>query len=183
VAVAETFYEVLKVSPTASVEVIEDTYREQQMKWSRRANNAPRAADRNEATERVELLGRIRRVLLDPVQRARYDASIGIGARQVPPPIRPAVPPPLPPPRRPTPRPSRPSHGKTKFIPRKPGAQYLMSQGGWLLLVVVGVWATWNQDHNESLGSKAAGVILLVLIGAVPINVISYAYRRIRRMP
>jgi curved DNA-binding protein CbpA len=76
--VAETYYSLINVAPTASRDDILDVLRQENMKWSRRANNAPRAADRHEAEQRVELLAQIKAVMSDPASRAQYDASIGI---------------------------------------------------------------------------------------------------------
>jgi curved DNA-binding protein CbpA len=79
--VAEDYYAVLKVPRDASIEDIQDALRQENMKWSRRSNNAPRAADRHEAEQRVELLAQAKSVLTDPARRAQYDASIGIAPR------------------------------------------------------------------------------------------------------
>ncbi len=78
---AEDYYAVLKVPRDASTEDIQDALRQENMKWSRRSNNAPRAADRHEAEQRVELLAQAKSVLTDPARRAQYDASIGIAPR------------------------------------------------------------------------------------------------------
>ena len=78
---ADDYYAVLKVPRDASFEDIQDALRQENMKWSRRSNNAPRAADRHEAEKRVELLAQAKAVLNDPARRAQYDASIGIAPR------------------------------------------------------------------------------------------------------
>lgn len=77
---AETYYSLINVAPTASRDDILDVLRQENMKWSRRANNAPKAAARHEAEQRVELLAQIKAVLTDPASRAQYDALMGIGA-------------------------------------------------------------------------------------------------------
>jgi curved DNA-binding protein CbpA len=91
--VAETYYSMINVSPTASRDDILDVLRQENMKWSRRANNAPKAADRHEGEQRVELLAQIKVVLTDPASRAQYDVSIGIRAPEfAPPPVDPGWP-------------------------------------------------------------------------------------------
>jgi curved DNA-binding protein CbpA len=99
--VAEDYYALLKVPRDAPPEDIQDALRQANMKWSRRANNAPRAADRHEAERQVELVSEAKTVLTDPVRRAQYDVSIGIGGPVAPPPLDPGWPPDRPPDRPP----------------------------------------------------------------------------------
>jgi hypothetical protein len=91
---AEDYYALLKVPRNAPAEDIEDVLRVELMKWSRRANNAPKAVDRHEAEQRVELLGAAKATLTDPGRRAQYDQSIGLNSPgpAMPPPIVPIQP-------------------------------------------------------------------------------------------
>jgi curved DNA-binding protein CbpA len=74
---ADDYYKVLGVQRTASLEDIQDALRQENIKWSRRSNNAPKAADRAEAEQRVELLAQIKGVLTNPIRKAEYDATLG----------------------------------------------------------------------------------------------------------
>jgi hypothetical protein len=85
---ADDYYTLLKVSRGASAEEIEDALRQRLMIWSRRASNAPKAADRHEAEQQVELLGQAKTILTDPARRAQYDHTLaGDQPEQVPWPI------------------------------------------------------------------------------------------------
>jgi hypothetical protein len=75
--VAADLYSLIKVSRDATVADIEDAWRGEHKKWSNRSNNAPRAADRLEADQRVEELASVKAVLTNPARRAEYDISIG----------------------------------------------------------------------------------------------------------
>jgi Domain of unknown function (DUF4234) len=75
--VAANHYSLIKVSRDATVADIEDAWREEHKKWSNRSNNAPRAADRLEANQRVEELASVKAILTNPARRAEYDRSIG----------------------------------------------------------------------------------------------------------
>lgn len=73
---ADDYYGLIKVSRDASTEDIQKAIRHQRISWSNRANIAAGAADREEAEERVKLLGEIKAVLTDPNCRARYDKTL-----------------------------------------------------------------------------------------------------------
>jgi hypothetical protein len=75
--VAANHYSLIKVSQDATVADIEDAWREEHKKWSNRSNNAPRAADRLEAAQRLEELTSVKANLTNPARRAEYDRSIG----------------------------------------------------------------------------------------------------------
>jgi hypothetical protein len=92
---ADDFYALLGVRRDASAHDVADALRLELMKWSRRASNSPRDADRAEADQRVELLGEAKVVLGDPVRRAQYDREMGFTQPQpqpvpVPAPVMPA---------------------------------------------------------------------------------------------
>jgi hypothetical protein len=78
---ADDYNKVLGVQRTALLEDIQDASREASVRWSRRANTAPKAADRSNAEQRVELLAEIKSVLTDPARKSQYDATPGGGQR------------------------------------------------------------------------------------------------------
>jgi hypothetical protein len=73
---ADDYYSLIKVSRDASAEDIRKAIQHERIGWSNRANNAAAVADREEAEERVELLGEIKDVLTDPDRRAQYDKTL-----------------------------------------------------------------------------------------------------------
>jgi tetratricopeptide (TPR) repeat protein len=73
---SDDYYALLKVPRDASAQEVEDALRQQLNIWSRRANNAPRAADRREAEENVELLQKAKAALTDPAHRDEHDRAL-----------------------------------------------------------------------------------------------------------
>ncbi len=73
-----TLYQQLQVDPAADIEVIDAAYRRLAMRYH------PDRDKSDEAVQRMQVLNEAKRVLSDPVSRARYDESIGLnGDRQV----------------------------------------------------------------------------------------------------
>jgi molecular chaperone DnaJ len=68
-------YEILEVSPTARPAVIKAAYRCLAQEY-----HPDKKPGDTEAAARMALINHAYSVLLDPLQRARYDAHIGIGA-------------------------------------------------------------------------------------------------------
>ncbi|HTB50203.1 MAG TPA: tetratricopeptide repeat protein [Solirubrobacteraceae bacterium] len=73
---SEDYYALLGLPRDASLEEVEDALRQQLNVWSRRVNNAPRAADRREAEEKVELLEQAKAVLRDKSGRLEYECAL-----------------------------------------------------------------------------------------------------------
>lgn len=70
---ADTYYELLGVQRGAGNEEIEVALRDKRRHWSRRASNAPRLEDRQEAERVMQELDEAERTLLDPAARFAYD--------------------------------------------------------------------------------------------------------------
>lgn len=73
-----TYYDILKIQPTATVTEIEIAYETQYTQWRRLVthHDAQMVNQANQALQQLEL---IRTTLLDPRQRSAYDAGIGVG--------------------------------------------------------------------------------------------------------
>jgi hypothetical protein len=90
-----TLYQQLQVDPAADLEVIDAAYRRLALRYH------PDRDKSEEAVQRMQVLNEAKRVLSDPISRARYDESIGfsrtpqVNASSVqssPPPSRPSPP-------------------------------------------------------------------------------------------
>jgi hypothetical protein len=194
VGVAESFYALIKVSPDAAPEDVEDAIRSEYNKWARRASNAPRPADRHEAGQRVEELSTVKTVLTNPDRRAEYDRSIGLrpderrfeqlvdsGWPPDPPPVPPGWPPDPPPvpPRQPTEgaitallgvlgdllRGGRPRRPRT-WGPWRGRIQHRV-RTAFLVLLAFGFFASAGGPSNPPVPSVIAGVILLAVAARV----------------
>jgi DnaJ-class molecular chaperone len=73
----ETLYDVLKVSPNASPEVIKAAYRQLALKYH--PDKQPDARARQQAEERMKAINAAYDVLSDPVRRAQYDRQLREG--------------------------------------------------------------------------------------------------------
>ncbi len=78
-----TLYELIDVPKSATEDTIKQALTQKQRFWSRRASNAPSLDARQEAERKMTELTEARKVLLDPQQRAVYDAQIGGGGGPV----------------------------------------------------------------------------------------------------
>jgi YD repeat-containing protein len=73
-----TYYEMLQIAPTATMTEIEAAYEMQYNQWRRLVtHHDPKIV--NQANQTLQMLEQIRATLTDPVQRATYDAQIGLG--------------------------------------------------------------------------------------------------------
>jgi hypothetical protein len=89
---ADDYYSLIKVSRDASTEDIQTALRHERISWSNRANIATNATKREEAEERVKLLGVIKAVLTDPDRRAEYDKTLpGNQQDKAPKPVLPEI--------------------------------------------------------------------------------------------
>jgi hypothetical protein len=137
------FYTLLKVSQSASPEEIADALRRELMMWSRRAANAPKAADRSEAEQRVEELGQAKATLTDPARRAAYDQTLGIKPRM---PIIESI---------------IPETWRDQQPPSDPTQRYRPPRGaGWQAWI--GVMFRWARAHK-----RISALIVIVLIAVI----------------
>ncbi len=73
-----TYYEMLQIAPTATMTEIEAAYEMQYNQWRRLVtHHDPKIV--NQANQTLQMLEQIRATLMDPTQRAIYDAQIGLG--------------------------------------------------------------------------------------------------------
>jgi hypothetical protein len=165
---AEDFYALLAVRRDASAGDVADALRLELMKWSRRASNAPRAADRAEADQRVELLGEVKAVLGDPVRRAQYDREMGFTQPQPQPQPQPVpVPAPvMPAPVLPTPvwpqQPAQPPVGPQQRMHGTAVLQRLRRPRWNALLILFGVAAILSSGSaSDPAGELALGIVCL----------------------
>ena len=93
-----TLYQQLQVDSAADQDVIDAAYRRLAMRYHPDRDGSPASV------ERMQVLNEAKRVLSDPISRARYDESIGIGRPQQVAAYSPAARPPSP--RPPAPAPS-----------------------------------------------------------------------------
>lgn len=159
---AEDYYTLLKVRRDAPVQEIQDALRVEVMKWSRRVNNAPRAADRHEAEQRVELLGKVKKTLTDPVSRERYDQTLAF--HQLPPP----TPPPKPDERVRQPKITPAERGRVSRHP------FWVFFGSWIAVGAAGIVA------SVASGNYGPGFVAVVwgMIPALFIAILAYNWPR-----
>jgi DnaJ domain len=81
----ESYYNLLGVHQTATPDEIESALRDKRRHWGRRASNAPRLEDRQEAELMLQELEAAERTLSDPTNRLMYDHENGIGHSATPP--------------------------------------------------------------------------------------------------
>lgn len=75
---ATTYYEILKISPTASANEVQAAIDAQYDQWRRLvAHHKPEVVE--QANQRLRVLETIRATLTDPAKRAVYDASLNVG--------------------------------------------------------------------------------------------------------
>ena len=74
-----TYYEILKVSPTAAASEIQSAYDAQRAQLERFVNH-PNAQTASKARQWLQFLPQVPATLLDPEKRKVYDASIGLVA-------------------------------------------------------------------------------------------------------
>ncbi len=108
-----TLYQQLQVDPAADPEVIDAAYRRLAMRYH------PDRDKSDEAVARMQVLNEAKRVLSDPLSRARYDESIGLGGAPQITAYRSQPAPPPPPPSRPEPPAPKPER---KSTPPPPGS-------------------------------------------------------------
>jgi hypothetical protein len=166
---ADDYYKVLGAQRNASVDDIADVLRQENMKWSRRANNAPKAADRAEAEQRVELLAEIKNVLTDPARKAQYDATLGGDQRGPRPQPQPEAQPNPWPEAQPNPWPEaqpnlppRPNHSRRREVTL---AGRLIRHPVWTaILVFIAIAAFAAAARHQAAGGNAALGIVCVLV-------------------
>jgi tetratricopeptide (TPR) repeat protein/osmotically-inducible protein OsmY len=79
----EDYYAILGVQPNSTVEEIERALNKQMREWTAKTN-APKLEKRQEAERKVQLLGQIRGVMIDPDLRKNYDRQYQEQHRQPP---------------------------------------------------------------------------------------------------
>ena len=77
-----TYYEIIKVQPTATIEEIETAVETQYNQWRRLVTHHD-ANVVNQANQALQTLEQIRSTLTDPAQRTGYDTAIGLSGPQV----------------------------------------------------------------------------------------------------
>ena len=103
-----TLYQQLQVDPAADPEVIDAAYRRLAMRYH------PDRDKSDEAVQRMQVLNEAKRVLSDPLSRARYDATIGVATNSLMPAPAPSYQPP--------PQPRQPEPSRRAPEPQRPPA-------------------------------------------------------------